>query len=895
MQEPSRWRRYLRFWGPDPIRDVDDELSFHLELKRQELRAAGVPPAELESALAREFGDRQRIERELREIGMKRLRRARRASVLDEVHVDLRHVWQSFRRRPGVPLLVVLILALAIGAGTAVFTLIDAVVLNPVPVVDAGDLLVLERRTPEGNRAESFSYPMLHALDEPGQHTTGVAGYYLLNVGTRSGTHVEQASAALVTGSYFDVLGVRPQAGRVLVPADDVTPGASPYVVVSEAFWRRALGADRDVIGRTLTVNEATLEIVGVAQSRFRGTALGSPVDLWIPLSMVNVVEQGSWPEMLSEWRYTSYPGIARVRSGSTAEAALSELTARHSALIEANWPERSGRRQGATVMDGVPLNEAAAGRSREDLMRFLRMLAAVVATCLAIACVNVANLLLMRATERTAEMSVRAALGGSRARLVRQLLMESLVLGLAAGAAGLLVGMGALRLLGAFALPGGISLEHLTPALDMRVFGFTAAVSLLCALLFGLAPAIAGSRANVMGALRQSSHGCGANLLRGGNALVSVQVALSLVLVVSALLFVRSLQTALSVDLGYRSQGIASVAVGLRQHGYDRERAAVFVNEAVANVVAQPGITAAAAATRVPIDPGAERMPLEPEGSSVGTVRSAVIFATPGYLDVLGVPFVRGRDIAVNDVRGSPQAAIITETAAEAMWPGEDALGRSFVIFFDEPWTVVGVVRDAHFTRLSDREPHVFLPYAQGPVQARLHLVARGDNESTVLGGLRAAVRNTDDRLPTFHDLRFSDQLNAVLMPQRFGGVLLGAFGIISLLISALGIYAVANYEVTRRHRELGIRAALGANARALTRAVVARSGVAILVGVIAGLGLAAVSTRGLRGLLFGITPYEPISYFAAAAALGIVATLASLIPARRAARVDPLTVIRE
>jgi putative ABC transport system permease protein len=553
-------------------------------------------------------------------------------------------------------------------------------------------------------------------------------------------------------------------------------------------------------------------------------------------------------------------------------------------------------------MLTAAPLTEAAAARSRDDLLRFLRLLATAVAIALAVACVNVANLMLMRGTERQRELSIRAAVGASRRRVVRQLLVESTTLALAGGVLGVGIALLALRLLTAFALPGGIALSELALPMDARVLGFTAAVSMLCALGFGLAPALSGSRVDLMNAMRGVGESASGRW-RGGSALLAVQVGLSLVLLVAGSLFVRSLQQALSVDLGFRSDGVAAVAVGLQQHGYSGDDADLFVTRVLEETLRQPGVHRVAAGSRVPLE-GSSRLPVSPGpgrgGATAGADRreaTAIITISPGYLDAVGLRLLRGRDIEWSDREGTPLVALVTESAARRMWPDEEAVGQELVVLFGQPYTVVGVVADAHLARLTDTEPHVFLAMLQRRTftMDRMRLVAAADNPGVALGALRSAVQAVDRRLPTYQERSLQQHVAALLMPQRFGSILLAAFGVVALLIAAVGIYAVASYDVARRYREIGIRAALGAGRLQLLRLVLSRAGASIAAGIAAGVLLAAFATRGLQTLLFGISHYDAVSYVAAVLVLALVAVGASWLPARRAARVDPLVVMRE
>jgi putative ABC transport system permease protein len=645
------------------------------------------------------------------------------------------------------------------------------------------------------------------------------------------------------------------------------------------------------------------LTIVGVAPARFRGLRLASPADAWIPITALPEIGRGALQtqEALETWFYTVIELTVRLPPGTSPQPALAQLTALHrAAMAEVPRPPAEAMLSEARVTEvvGMPAVEAAAARGRADLLRLLTILMVVVGIGLAIACVNVANLMMIRATERSREITVRSAIGASRARVLRQLMLENVVLALLAGAAGTLVGLLIMRLFGAFSLPGGLAIADLQLPLDLRVLGFTAAICLACAVAFGMAPALAASRVDVARGLREATAGTRSRW-RGGSVLVSVQVALSVVLLVAGFLFARSLHAAFSVDLGFHSDGVASVSVGLEQHAYDQARADQFIEQVLAELGRRPGIDAAAASSKVPIDADAFRLPTRAVGAPPDAPRpmTPLVAVTPGYFRLFEIELVRGRNFDDTDRDGSPLVVIVTEQAAQQLWPGEDPIGRQLVPLFGGPFTVVGVVSDAHFTSLTTREPHIFFPITQARgfgVMSRLRIIARGETSRLALASARASVRAVDPRLPTFEERDVGEQINRVLMTQRFGAFLLGAFGVLALVISAAGIYAVAGFDVARRRRELGIRSALGATRGALAGTVLRRTAAACAVGVAAGLTAAAFATRGIEAFLFGVEHREPLSYIGAALVLAAIALLASWVPARRAASVDPLQAIR-
>jgi predicted permease len=496
----------------------------------------------------------------------------------------------------------------------------------------------------------------------------------------------------------------------------------------------------------------------------------------------------------------------------------------------------------------------------------------------------------------------MRMAIGAARVRIFRQVLIESLLLAVAAGALGLAVARLGMRLLSTFSLPGDIAIADAGLAIDARVFAFAAALAGVTAIAFGLAPAIWASRPALMDAVRGMSTGGAGGRWRGGAPLIAVQAAISIVLVVGALLFVRSLQGGLTRDLGFRTNGVVAVTMHLQQSGYNNERGRAALGEVMRILQDRPTIHSAAIAAFVP--PGAVglRLPV----AAQETKRAAAggrLFVNPvsaNYFDVLGIPLARGRSFTdADEIMDAEAVAIVTEETARQLWPDEDAIGRRLNLFpglVEDSWRVVGVVRDGEFGTQGVITPSVFLPFAHFAGSVEVSLLAHGAGPTAAtLGIVRDAIRQVDNDLPVFNARALDAQLAEVLMPQRFGTALLGMFGVMAVLISAVGMYATVAYDVARRRRELAIRAALGAGRRELITAVLSRAAAAVIAGIVVGLGAAALLTGGLRAFLFGVTPHEPVSYGLAPIILGITAAVATCLPLRHAQRTDPMQTLRE
>lgn len=902
-KQPARWRT-LRLWGPDPEGDVTEELSFHLESRVQELMARGFTREEAEREARTLFGDLDHIRSELHEMGRKRLSRVRRAGYLDELRQDVRQAFRSFARRPGTTAIVVFTLALGMGVTTAVYALFDRVVMNPLPVRGAEQLISVHERWSATNTHAPISYPVYRALRERAKSVAGIAGYTSQGVALHTGDFAQHTTAVFASVDYFALLGVQPIAGRLFQPSDEGPAGSAPYVVLSEEMWEQAFGRRADIVGQTIAVNNHPRTVIGVAPAWFRGTDLTKKPAAWLPLNEVQAVANDGLFRLnifdTHAFRWVS--AFARIAPGKTAELANGELVGLYRVVIsETSSDEVMVEAAGTQALETGSLVEAATGRDRASLLRFVRILVGVVAICLLIGCVNVALLLLLRSRERLRDFVVRRALGAGSGRLFRQLAVENLVLSTLSVCLGLLLAVWGIRALSVFSLPSDIRIRDLGLSLDGGVLLFSITLSAIAALGFGIAPTLIAARGDVAASLRSARHGARRRGWRAGSVLISVQVALTLVLVVGALLFIRSLREALNVDLRFDPRGIASVSIDIQRQGYRRDAAGPLFRRIVEEMRSHPALRETGLATHVPVSSGKMGIPLtladDPTRSIPITGINAV---TPGYLDLIGARVSTGRAFSASDDENAAPVAVLNQTAARAMWPDQDPIGRQFRIFsFGNPYTVVGVVADAHYTSLSAIGPYVFVPLQQNlglGALSELQLVARGPGSAAAtIDALRQIVRGIDSRMPVFDEMDVAARIDRMLMPQRFGSLLLGFLAILALLISAVGIYAVAAYEVVLRRRELGIRAALGADTRDLAHVVLARNGLGIAVGCIAGMVLAFFSSAATRTFLFGIRPDEPASYAFGAILLAVTAVAASWLPSRRAAHADPARIMRE
>ncbi len=802
---------------------------------------------------------------------------------------DLRFALRSLRKSPGFAAAAILILALGIGANTAIFSLLDAVVLHPLPGVSRPEALV----DFSGN---TVSYPWYREVREgTASSLSGLAAWRVRDMSLSGGAAAERIGGGIVSGNYFDVLGARPALGRLLAPADEQS--GEPVVVLGHRLWKQRFGADPAVVGKSVPLNGAPFTVIGVAPEGFRGAAFGQSPDVWVPI--------GAWPRLATGrfrsldlgargWGWLSVTG--RLRSDvpvAQAQAAVQVAARQQSAAFPDDSPDQ------APVMLRSTLRAAAGFGQSGDPVAFLALLVGAVGVTLAIACANLANLLLARATARQREIAVRQAIGATRSRLVRHLLTESLLLGVLGGAAGLLVASWSLGLIGRMPLPDDLSFAVFGPSLDARALGFSLLLSIATGLAFGLLPAIQASAGSVGSALKASS-AAGPPRSRARDALVAAQVSLCLLLLVAAGLLGRSLQSALATDLGFPSHGLMVSTVDLGLQRYDAPRAAVFLRELRDRVASSPGVRSASWAGLVPLGGGqwVESFSIEGRPSPESRRDEAEINVLgAGFFRTMEIPVLEGREFDDRvDREGSPAVALVNEAMARRYWPGRSPVGRRIDIG-GAARTVVGTVRDFRTGSLRDRPaPQVYLPMAQDPGAGLqpLNLLVRGrSGASGVAEAIRSEIRRLDPSLPSRLGT-FDEELGGQLVPQRLGSALLGLFGLLSLVLAAVGIYAVISFGVAARTREIGVRMALGARAADVRRLVVAQTARPVAAGVALGVILGAVAARLLAGFLYGVSPSDPVTFAGVTALLLFCALGAAYLPARRASRIDPMTALR-
>jgi predicted permease len=834
---------------------------------------------------------------------------------MDALWQDLRYSLRALFRTPAFTAAAVLSLALGVGANTTIFTLVNALFLNPLPVDEPARLVAVNtldtKNTTQFGNVMPLSYPNLADLRasttsarpesaegrDGNSAFTGLAGYsapVLLAMST--GGEPETVFSQLVTANYFDVLGVRPATGRFFLPEEERTPGTHPVAVLNYRFWQRRFGGRADIAGSTIRVSTIEFTIVGVAPNGFMGvTAMLGP-DMWLPSMMAPLVMPRGSSTWLTDRSAMSFSGAARLAPGATLGQAQAQVSTLARAL-ERSYPAQNAGR-GVSLM---PLSEATIFPGmRQGLLLGGFVLMAVSGLVLLIACSNVANLLLARASSRHQEMAIRIALGAGRGRIVRQLLTESVVLSLAGGALGLLLGTWGRNVLWSFR-PEAVANNFVELTIDGRVLAFGVCLSLLTGVIFGIVPAWQASRSSAGHAMKDvrasGVSGRGA-ALRG--ALVVGQMALSLVALVAAALFMRSIQQAYAIDPGFDAPKLAVLAVNPQQARYDQARTEQFYADVRERLSAVPGVESVSWAANAPLWAKLYRR-VSPEGQAqhdgTTSVLALVNTVDVDYFRTLGVELRRGRDFSRQDRRETRAVAIINDTMAAKYWPGQDPLGRR-VLFEGEPAPreIVGIVETTKYQTLGEApQSCLFLPLAQNYADAMMLYVRAAGDPAAMVGTMQREVRALAREVPINSATSVQTLLSQSLWMVKFGVGLLAAFGVLALGLASVGIYGVMAYSVTQRTREMGLRIALGADPAAVRTLVLRQAMTMVGLGLLLGLGGALLLGRSMASLLYGLSTAAAPSLIAASLTLVAVAAIASYLPARRASRIDPAISLRE
>jgi putative ABC transport system permease protein len=875
------WRRYVRFLGADPGADVDEELRFHLEERVDELVSRGMSPGAARAEAERRLGDMGALRRELEALNRRVERGRHRRESLAALIRDARFSLRQLRKEPVFALVSLATLALGIGASVAMFTVVNGVLLRPLPYPEPDRLVELL----PGQNANMALADVVGASPSL-EASTGLALWGLTLTGVGDAARI---TAQMVDAPFFEVFGVSPALGRPFRPKER-DPDISDVVILSHGLWRDRFGADPSILGRRLELDgggHTSREVVGVMPAGFEAPMSQSArVDAWIPLSRAPRTFAND-----STWYVNSI--VARMRPGTTpgavageVGAAVAGLRAEYGSLIS----EETVRTAGA-----MSLLESIVGEVRATLWTLL----AAVGLVLLLACANLANLLLARGERRRQELAVRGALGAGRGRLIREQLVDGVVLAVLGGGVGVLLAralLGALGVAEGSGLPRASSLE-----LDLRVLGFALAVSLGSVLIFGLVPALRAAAEDPARGLRSGARSLGASApaRRTGFALIAVEVALAMILVTGAGLLLTSMQALRSVDPGLETDNVLAIELAPPAE-YAGARVVSYYEQVVERTVALPGVRRAGAVHLLPFTDANWAFPYLAQGHpppSDGPLPSANFrVVTPGYFATVGIPMLAGRDVASADRAGAHGVGLINRAMAESLWPGEDPIGREIRVFGNVPFEVVGVVGDVRQHAL-DRPPapEMYVPHAQWPRVTFMTVMLETTGDPALLAGAaRRAIAELDPAVPVVNARPLAEILGDSIADRRFFAGVLLFFGFLALVLGAVGVYGVMAGATASRLREYGIRMALGASSAAVLR----RSLAAGLTPLVAGLAIGTVGalfgSRLLAGLLYGVDAGDVRTLTASAAVLGLIATAAVTIPAYRATRVDPATVLR-
>jgi predicted permease len=911
-------RRRLAGLRLEPTREIEivEELSQHLDDRYAELLSAGANDEQATRALLAELNDSEVLARELRRVELQVVSApvvlgTGRRNMIGDLRQDLRYAARILRKNPGFTAVAVLSLALGIGANSAIFQLLDAVLLRTLPVNRPQELaeVRIEDRTGgvRGNFATwnpSLTNPIWEQIRNQQQAFSGVFAWNSTVFNLAPGGEPRLAQGLWVSGDFFNVLGIQPILGRVFTPEDDQRGCGSPGAVISHSFWQREYGGDPSVLGKELTLVGRSVEIIGVAPAGFFGLEIGRSFDIALPLcSEALLLGKNSQLDSGASWWLTI---MGRLKPGWSLEQATASLNSISPGLFQATLP--SG--YPAVSVDkylGFKLAAFPAGSGisqlRETYSSPLWLLLAIAGIVLLIACANLANLMLARASTREREIAIRLAIGASRERLIRQLMAESLLLAAIGAGLGLILAHELSRFLVSFLSTQGDSL-FVDLNTNWRVLGFTASMAILTCIVFGLTPAVRATRIAPAGVLKAGSRGLTANRegfsLRRG--LVALQVALSLVLLVGALLFSRSLGNLLNEEVGFNPKGILVTSMSFTRLNLPVERRQGFKHELLEHVRAIPGVESAAETNIVPLGGSSWGNNVWLEGSDSGqTMNSSFSRISPNYFQTLATPMLAGRDIDDGDTATSPSVAIVNESFARKLTNENNPVGKRFWREStpgskETLYEIVGVVRDTKYEDLrEDFSPIAFLATSQDPFPNQFEqiLIRTSAPMSDVISPLKLTLAEIDPKIVVNFGV-METQIWDSLLRDRLMAMLSTFFGVLAALLAAIGLYGVISYGVAGRTKEIGIRMALGAERPSVLWLILREALLLVLIGVAIGLPAVFAATRLVSSLLFGVKPADPVSLSVAVLLMIVVAALAGYIPARRATKVDPMVALR-
>jgi predicted permease len=827
---------------------------------------------------------------------------------------DLRFGLRVLAKSPGFTAIAVITLALGIGANTAIFSLMNQVLLQRLPVKNPDELVILRAPGPvtghvssDGDDTESFSYPMYKGLRDNNSVFSGVLARYRFSASVASRGQTDRASGELVSGNYFEVLGVRPAVGRVFSQDDDRVPGAQPVVVLSHSYWTRHFGADPSVLNKVLLINNVEMTVVGVSEAGFSGVQVGKTPDIFVPLMMTPQMTQ--YGETLDKWNDYWMTLLARRKPGVSESQAEAGMNAVYRPLLEEQLPQiksawNEEKRQ-RFLDKKILLSSGARGRMivQRDSGGQIITLFVMVALVLLIACTNVANLLLARGASRQREFAIRTAMGASRGRMIRQLLAESLLCAFGGGALGILLGTWLMRILTPIVVANA-GVQGLTEKLDPSVLTFAIGATVLSGIFFGLIPAWRVTGLGVSDVIKDQGSTSSASVSHVGfrKVLVAGQVAFTMLLLAGAGLFMRSLWNLRNQDLGLKTDNVITFSIQPSLNGYDTPRSIALYDQLRARLAALPGVRSVGTGDVPTLSGDDEGSNITAEGGpQLAEELQDVNYdaVSPAYFSTLGIPLLSGREFTEGDGATSPKVAIASEAMVKRFFPGRNPLGAHFAFGGGKvkpDIEIVGVVKDVKQDHVSSAiQPYVYIPYAQRPKLTGMTFYVRSTQDPLLLGStLQGAVRELDANLPVYDVKTMERVVEEDLFSARMVAVLSASFAGLAALLAALGIYGVLAYVVVQRTREIGIRMALGAAAGQVRLLIVREVGSMVLIGVGVGLPLAYGLARLSESLLYGVHAGDPAVYLLGLGLIGLIALVACFLPARRATRVDPLVALR-
>ncbi len=811
---------------------------------------------------------------------------------------DVRYSLRMIAKAPGFAAIAILTLALGIGANTTIFSWINSALLNPVPGLASPSEVVALTLSKPGDNPFPFTYPDIEAMRDGQQSFTGIAACNFAQMSLTGKGKPERVWGMVVSANYFDVLGVRPILGRGFLPAEDEKPDGAPVAVISYRLWQTHFAANPDIVGQTIELNQHPYTVVGITPAVFQGSQTGVRTEIWVPIMMVaQLLPRG---DLLHDHHYFSVLAFGRLKPGVKPEQAQEEMTVLVKREVK-NYPEEHKGHDSVSV---YPLWRSPFGLNF-FLSTLLPMLMTIAGLVLLLACANVANLMLVRSVGRRREIAIRMSLGASRWRLVRQLLVESLILALAGGAVALLITSWTAGTFMKFIPTTDFPISLGIPV-DRAVLLATMVISVLTGVIFGILPALRSSSQAPVTVLKEDTGSASGGLRKArlASGLVVAQISLSLLLLVCAGLFIRSFMSAQQINPGFNSHNVLIASYDLFTAGYSDEKGAEFDRQLVAKLEALPGIQSVALSNRVPLGFGGSTA-VKPEGyvpQANESMETQVATITPNYFQTVQIPMVKGRAFTFQDTMKSQRVAIVSETFVNRYWPNQEAVGKQLNSDLTHEWfTVVGVARDSKVSGLNEKPtPFVYLPHyqvssANDPGGSTMIIIARTTGDPLAMGKtVENAIHELNPDLVVFAvtTLELSGQITN--FPQRIAGTFVGAFGLLALVLAAVGIYGVTAYTTRQRTHEIGIRMTLGASKQDILRLVLGHGLRLTLVGVVLGLAAAFALTRYLSSLLLGVTSTDALTFSSVTILLCAVALFACFIPARRAMRVDPMVALR-